>query len=293
MSQHQAIFDPIRFKETTRVQWDSAAEAWNRWGPLLSRWLGPATERMLDMAKVGRGARVLDVAAGAGEQSMTAARRVGRHGYVLATDISPAILEFVDENAGKAGLGNVETKVVDGECLDSIRADPFDAVISRVGLIYFPDQNRALRGMRAHLRAGGRVGAMVYASGEKNAFFSVPVAIIRRRAGLAPPAPGLPGPFSLGDPAVLAKRLEDAGFEDVEVEKIEAPVRLGSARECLQFEKESFGALHQMLAGVSAGERDDAWAEIADALGQFERNGEFVGPCEMLVAAASNSSNGA
>ena len=72
-----ATFDPDQFKETTRAQWDQAAEAWHRWGPLLNRWLGPATERMLDLAGVEAGSKVLDVAAGAGEQTISAARRVG------------------------------------------------------------------------------------------------------------------------------------------------------------------------------------------------------------------------
>lgn len=287
MDQQQPTFDPVKFKETTRKQWDSAAEAWNRWGPLLSRWLGPATELMLDMTDVKRGSRVLDVAAGAGEQTLTAARRVGPEGYVLATDISAGILDFAASNAKLAGHGNIDTIVADGEMLGAISADPFDAVISRVGLIYFPDQNKALGGMRDHLKPGGRVGAIVYSTADKNPFFSIPVGIIRRRAALPAPLPGQPGPFSLGDPTVLAKRLIDAGFRNVRIERIDAPVRLHSALECLQFEQESFGALHQMLAGLSAREQDDAWAEIEEALGQFERDGQFAGPCEMLVAAAT------
>jgi ubiquinone/menaquinone biosynthesis C-methylase UbiE len=135
----QAVFDPIKFKNTTRQQWDAAAEAWDRWSPLLSRWLGPATELMLDMTGVKAGSRVLDVAAGAGEQTLTAARRVGPKGYVLATDLSAGILERAARNAELSGFGNVETAVVDGEALGEINAEPFDAVISRVGLIYFPD----------------------------------------------------------------------------------------------------------------------------------------------------------
>ena len=286
MAQQQTAFDPERFKETTKVQWDQAAEAWNRWGGFLTRWLGPATELMLDMTNVRRGSRVLDVAAGAGDQTLAAARRVGPEGYVLATDISAGILQYSASNAKLAGFANIETRVADAELLDEIVADPFDAVISRVGLIYFPDQGRALGAMHHHLKPGGRVGAIVYSSADKNGFFSVPVSIIRRRAQLPAPAPGQPGPFSLGDPAVLARRLTDAGFREVRIEKVDAPVRLSSALECLQFEQESFGALHQMLAGLSPAEQDTTWAEIEDALVQFERNGQFQGPCEMLVAAA-------
>ena len=287
MTDVQKTFDPIAYKQTTQTQWDGAAEAWSRWSPLLARWLGPVTETMFDMTGIQKGSRVLGVAAGAGEQTIAAARRVGPAGYVLATDLSPGILDYAAANARLAGLDNVETMVKDGEALDEIKAEPFDAVISRVGLIYFPDQHKALTGMRDHLRDGGKVGAITYASADLNGFFSIPVGIIRRRAALPAPLPGQPGPFSLGDPEVLTKRLTDAGFKDVQVERVNAPVRLESALECLQFEQESFGALHQMLNGLSAREQDDAWAEIEEALGAFESSGRFEGPCQMLVASGT------
>jgi len=140
--------------------------------------------------------------------------------------------------------------------------------------------------MRARLRSRGRVGAITYGAADLNQFFSVPVGIIRRRAALPAPLPGQPGPFSLGDPDVLAKTLTEAGFKDVRIERVNAPVRLKSAFECLQFEQESFGALHEMLSGLSDSEQDEAWAEIEDALGKFETKDGFEGPCEMLVASA-------
>jgi SAM-dependent methyltransferase len=280
-------FDPDKFKTTTRAQWQAAAEAWDRWGTLLARWLGPATETMLDMAAVGSGARVLDVAAGAGEQTLTAARRIGANGYVLATDISPAILGFALDAARRAGLGNVETMELDGERHDTLAEGSFDAAISRVGLIYFPDQQRALRGIRHALKPGGRFAAVVYSTPDKNPFFSIPVGIIRQRAKLPPPLPGQPGPFSLGGEGVLAKSLQQAGLRDVEVRRVDSPVRLPSAAECVRFERESFGALHQMMATLSEAERSETWREIETALGKFETADGFVGPCEMLVGAGS------
>lgn len=283
-----AVFDAEKFRQTTRAQWESAAEAWDRWGPLLARWLGPATEAMLDMAAVGPGSRVLDVAAGAGEQTLAAARRVGARGHVLATDISPAILRYAKAAADAAGLSHVETLELDGERHDRLPAASFDAAVSRVGLIYFPDQQRALAGIRHALKPGGRFAAVVYSTADRNPFFSVPVGIIRRRAQLPPPLPGQPGPFSLGGEGVLAKALEQAGFRDVAVRKIDSPVRLPTAAECVRFERESFGALHQMMASLSEDERADTWQEIEQALLRFESPADgFVGPCEMLVGAGT------
>jgi SAM-dependent methyltransferase len=281
-----STFDPRQYKITTRAQWEEAAEAWHRWGPAIENWLGAATERMLDAAGITAGSRVLDVAAGAGGQTLAAARRAGPTGHVLATDISPAILAYAEKVATDAGLSTVSTRELDGEHLEVEEAG-FDAVISRVGLIYFPDQRAALAGMHRALRPGGRISAVVYSTADRNGFFSVPVGIIRRRAQLPPPAPGQPGPFSLGAPGVAEEALGAAGFRDVTVEAVPSPVRMATAAECVAFERESFGALHQMLSGLPPAERDEAWAEIGRALAEFEGTDGFVGPCEMLVVSGT------
>lgn len=279
-------FDAVQYKETTRQQWQAAARPWNDWGPFLRSWLGPATEIMLDMAQIGKGSRVLDVAAGAGDQTLQAAARVGSDGHVLATDIAADILVFAEANAKRAGFSNVDTAVMDGEELD-VPVGAFDAVISRVGLIYFPDQQKALAGMKRALKPGGRVAAIVYSTPEKNGFFSVPVSIIRRRAELPPPLPGQPGPFSLGGTGILEQLFRDAGFWEVESRTVAAPVKMSSAAECVRFERESFGALHQMLAGLDEKGREAAWAEIGEALSSFESASGFEGPCELVVAAGT------
>ncbi len=275
-------FDATAYKQTTTDQWQEAAEAWHRWGPTLESWLGEATETMLDAARIGHGDRVLDVAAGAGGQSLAAARRVGPAGSVLATDIAPKILEFAELQARVEGLENVSTQVLDGESLE-VEPASFDAAISRVGFIYFPDQQAAMEGMLRALKPGGRLAGIVYSTPQRNGFFSIPVSVIRERADLPSPAAGQPGPFSLGADGVLAAAFEAGGFVDVEVHTIEAPLRLGSAAECVRFERESFGALHQMLSGLSEAERAEAWEEIHEKLRQFELRGGFEGPCELLV----------
>ena len=146
----RACHHPAAYKSTTREQWQDAAEAWHRWGPTLERWLGDATTAMLEIGGVEAGGRVLDVAAGAGGQTLAAAREVGPDGSVLATDISPRILEFAAMEARRAGLANISTKVLDGEDLD-VEPGSFDAVISRLGFIYFPDRQTSLQQMHRAL----------------------------------------------------------------------------------------------------------------------------------------------
>ncbi len=280
-------FDAAAYKATTKRQWDYAAEAWHRWGPTLEDWLGQSTEAMLDAAGVGVASHVLDVAGGAGGQAMVAARRTGPEGSVTVTDVSPTILTYAQRAADENGLRHVTTCEVDGEEIGSKWSEEFDAAISRLGLIYLPDRAKALGGIRSSLRKGARFAAVVYSTADRNAFFAEPVALIRGRAGLPAPLPGQPGPFSLGDPAVARDSFLDAGFTDVEVETLTAPLLLPSAADCVRFERESFGALHQMPSGLDEDERERVWDEIASALQAYETEDGFVGPCELHVISGS------
>ena len=74
--------------ETPVEQWNTSAEGWAHWAARATDYLVPATERMLDLANVKSGCRVLDVGCGSGEQTIIAARRVGDTGHVLAIDIA-------------------------------------------------------------------------------------------------------------------------------------------------------------------------------------------------------------
>jgi SAM-dependent methyltransferase len=246
-------------------------------------WLGEATELMLDQAGVGPGSRVLDVAAGAGGQTLWAARRTGPDGSVLATDIAEALIERLRANALAAGATHVSGVVADAEALDP-EPGAFDAAICRLGLIFLPDLTAALRRIHGALRPGGRLSAIVYAEPERNPFFAIPIAVIRRRAALPEPPPGAPGPFSLSAPGRLEAYLRGAGFADIEVARVEAPLTMASAAECVRFERESFGALHQMLSALEPAAQDAAWAEIERELSAFDGPDGFAGPCELLVA---------
>ncbi|MGB3306233.1 MAG: hypothetical protein WBA63_08610 [Thermomicrobiales bacterium] len=78
-----------------------------------------------------------------------------------------------------------------------------------------------------------------------------------------------------------------AGFRVPAVQVLDAPLRMRSAEECVQFERESFGALHQTLAGLSESERRAAWQEIEEALLTFEGPNGFDAPCQLLIGAAA------
>lgn len=276
-------FDAQVFKKTTQDQWDNVAERWNAWGPLLDRWLGPSTETMLDMCGVGLGSHVLHVAGGSGQDAMQSAKRTGPNGVVVSTDFSRELTALATTTFEQAGFSHARAAVMDGEELDT-NGQLFDAVVSRVGLIFFPDQAQSMKLQIAALKPRGAVGALVYATPDKCKFFSDPVGIIRRHAELPPPVPGQPGPFSLGAPGVIENLFENAGLEDIEAVEIDAPVILPQAKDCLRFEQESFGALHQMLGKLDAQAKQAAWGDVERALEAFESADGFSGPCTMIAA---------
>ena len=179
-----------------------AAAEWRRGAAVRAQALGPATEMMLDLAKVDAGSRVLDVGAGAGDATLAAAQRVGPNGRVLATDISASMLEIAAESARHAGLSNVGTLVVDAQRLD-LESDSFDAAVSRHCLMLLPDYHQTLTQIRRVLKPGGRFAALVFSTPDRCPHISIPHAIVFRVGRLTSPAPERFGEFRLGAPGML------------------------------------------------------------------------------------------
>ncbi len=278
-------FDPQMFKTATREQWNKSAQGWNDQGAVIHAWLEDSTPTMLDMAGITTGARVLDVAAGAGDQTLAVAARVGAHGHVLATDLSPAILEFAAANAARAGLSNIATQVADGERLQ-VEAESFDAAICRLGLMFYPDPLQGLREMRTALKPGGRAATMVFAAPDKNPCIVILVSTAFKHAGLPPRDPFQPGGLlSLGKPGMIDALFAQAGFSEVETRSVAAPFRLPSVDHYLDFIRSSAGPILQILGRLEQAQQDAAWAEITERLSAFNTADGWEGPNELLLTA--------
>jgi len=278
--------DAEAFKFATRRQWDQAASGWNAHTAQIREWLQPATEAMLEMAGVRRGARVLDVAAGAGDQTLDIAQRVGPDGYVLATDLSGSILEFAKGNARRAGYGNVGTLVADGESLQ-IDEGGFDATVCRLGLMLFPDPRQGLREMYRALKPGGGVCTIVFSRPETNPCVTTLLSTALKHAGLPPRDPYQPGGLlSLGKPGLIDEMFRGAGFKDVATTRMDAPFRLPSAQDYLRFIRTSASPLQQILSKLGAEAADAAWEDMEERLKIFETTEGWTGPNELLLTAA-------
>lgn len=270
------------YKLNTRDTWRRAAPSWHNWIKMISEWISPATESMLDSAGISEGKRVLDLAAGDGDQALKAARRVGGSGYVLATDLTPRFLQYATRASRKAGLAQMETRIMDAENLE-LDDESFDAAICRLGLMFLPDKARGLSEIKRVLKPSGRFAAIVFSIARNNPFLEIPLEIIQRRTGIPEPAPGQPGILSLAKPGLLAGLFAEAGFRDVQSHTVSTELTFESAEMCVRFEREAMGAVHQLMDGMSKKEIEDTWGEIGEAFKKLEGPGGFVSPTEWIV----------
>jgi SAM-dependent methyltransferase len=244
---------------------------------------GAATDMMLDLTGIQAGSRVLDVAAGTGEATLMAARRVGPMGHVLATDVSSSMLTVAAESARKQGLTNVETRVMNAENLAALAADSFDAVICRLALMLFPNPTKALTEMRRVVKPGGKVGVIVHFALEKNSYFGMPLQIVRRLGNIPPPAPGDPWMYALGEPGMLEDLYGRADFLNVSVHAVSVWRRLPSAADAVVNMRKGAGDNTELMNRLSVADREVAWAEIEQRFKPFEGPNGLEIPGEVLV----------
>ncbi len=278
--------NPQSFKAAVREQWNRSAHGWNDHTDEIRAWLRQATDAMLDMAGVKLGASVLDVAAGAGDQTLDIARRVGPQGRVLATDLSEAILVLAEANARQAGLLNVQTLAADGEDLP-VDAGSFDAAACRLGLMFFPDPLQGLRGMHRALRPGGGICTMVFSRPDRNPCLGILMSTALKHAGLPARDPFQPGGLlSLGKPGLIDELFLAAGFQNIATTALDAPFRLPAARHYLDFVRSSASPIQQILGRLAPDAEQAAWAEMEERLSVFMTADGWIGPNELLLTAA-------
>ena len=267
-------------------RWDSAeaAEQWRQGAARRAQVLGAATERMLEAAALGPGMDVLDLAAGSGETSVLAARRVGPTGSVLAIDISAPMLALASEAARAAGLDNVRTLVGD---IGRIQLDPerFDAAISRMGLMFLDDFAAGVRRVVRSLRPGARLAAIVWGSASRNPFMGLPIEVVTELGHPPTAEMTIMRAFSVSEPARLARRLEEGGLRDVSVDAVPTRREFASLDEALDLLGTLSGAVEELTADMGAATREAFWREMRRRVADYTlADGSVVMTGEVLLA---------
>jgi enediyne biosynthesis protein CalE5 len=269
-------FDPAQYRDSIRTEWRDAAPGWRAWLEVLEAAHGgqAVSRTLVELAGIGPGDAVLDVAAGYGEPGLTAARAVAPGGHVVCTDISSEMLAVGRERAAAAGLDNLEFLESDAQEL-AFKEASFDAVLSRQGLQFLPDVAGVLARLHSFLKPGGRLAAAVWGP-PQTVHFAAPVPLIRAELQLPPPPTGIPGPFALADPGRLVGLVEAAGFTDVETGTVTAIYQTDSAELATRWLRDVAPPITALVDAQSPEVQERVWAKVTQAWASYTTGGGRV-----------------
>jgi enediyne biosynthesis protein CalE5 len=280
--------DQQEFRAGQRRDWDAASTGWREWSEFIDRSTAPVSERLVAMARVEPGQRVLDVAAGYGEPSLTAAKIVGPEGEVVATDISAGMLAYGRERAAAAGLQNVEFIESDAVSLD-FPPGSFDAALSRWGIIFEPDGEGAAGRVRGFLKPRARMAISSWGPPERVPMIGVAMGTAMKLLELPPPPPGRPGPLSRPTPAAIAGLLEGGGFSNVEVEELEVTMEYGSAEEFTRSVQAIVPPITNLLKPHPPELQQQVWQAVTDAARAYLSEDGSVRMTNLVLVAAGQA----
>jgi SAM-dependent methyltransferase len=200
---------------------------WAEHADHFSRQLAAFLPPILEGAALQPGERVLDVGSGGGDVSIAAGRAVGPSGAVVGVDLSADEVAVAQRRVADAGLDNVTFQVGDA---GAVQVDPAaDVLVSRFGVMFFPDPVATFAHLRSQLAPGGRVSFVAWTRFEDNTWLTIPSQAIASVVEPAPtPGGDQPGPFAFGDAARVRQVLGDAGFADIRLDEVTADVDYGS-----------------------------------------------------------------
>jgi ubiquinone/menaquinone biosynthesis C-methylase UbiE len=265
-----------QYKKGQRQGWDSVAEGWEKWWKTFEHDAQKVNERLIELAKIEEGNRVLDIATGIGEPAITAAKKVGAKGYVLAIDISPKMLSIAKQRAESLGLQNiVEFKEIDAEkiTLDSQGKQqpssslPFDVVLCRWGLMFFPNLTYTLSKIYQLLLPGGRVAAAVWSEPAKVPKLSTAIDIVIQQVGISSSSghyAEILRPFSLVNVNIVKDALIEAGFKDIYIETLNITFDFNSADDYADFANAIIAPIHNTLASETDERKERIWRAVKE-----------------------------
>jgi SAM-dependent methyltransferase len=263
---------------------DLVSDPWVRFADVIDGHSAPFGAAAMDSLEPLAGASVVDVGCGVGGTTWQLGERVGSDGRVLGVDVSAPFLEAARRRGDAPNvsfvLGDAATTTL----------DPVDAAFSRFGVMFFADPVAAFSNLRSLVRPGGALAFSCWRDPFSNPWMTVPV--LASASVLGPPQlppVGQPGPFAFAEVDRVREVLDGAGWTDVDAVdlSVEQPFPAGDARACA----EVMSQLNPVLAGgirEMPDRRADLVTAVADALREYERDGQVVVPSAAWIVHASN-----
>lgn len=251
-------------KEQQRQRWDSVAVGWKKWWPIIENGARNVSERMVELAEIESGQRVLDVATGIGEPALLVASRVGPAGFVVATDISSRMLAIAQERAMALGVTNVKFMKADAERL-AFHEGSFDAILWRWGPADLPDPSNALAAIRRMLKPKGSFVASAWEAGPRarplaNLAMMVAQELFDMPADVEPPCPPEDG---------LGKQMTCAGFSDVRLEEMTLTLSFASADDCISYLLDVSPDFAALLSGKGPSQQAEYRHRLAEKVRRY------------------------
>lgn len=262
-------FNPEQFKAQQRQMWDNVAAGWQTWWSTFEQGAQRVSDKIVELAEIKPGDRVLDIATGIGEPAITAARRVRPNGKMVATDISPQMLAIAKARAKSLGLdGVMEFREIDAEVLDFPKST-FNAVLSRWGLMFLPNLPAALARIRKLLVSDGRLSAAVWSSPPKVPLLDLAFSTVRKQINAPAPPAGTPGPFALADAGALEHLFSQAGFRDIRIETLQITFGFDSPDSYTSFQQQIAAPIRAMLSSQTEERKKQVWSLVTEAVWQY------------------------
>ena len=258
-----------QYKEAERQSWNSVAAGWQKWWKPIERGAEKVSRRLIELAKIKPGSKVLDIATGIGEPAITAANLVGSSGHVLATDISPQMLSIAKQRAIFLGLQDV-IEFIEGD-IETIVLPPsaFGAALCRFGLMFLPDLKTGLSNIYMSLVEGGLFAAAVWASPDQDGLMAKTMSTVMKKTNTEQPPPGTPGPFSLSDENTLKNSFMISGFKDIAIEMMHVSFDFDSPDKFTTFTSETAGPLQKMLANQTHERKEEILKAITEVAKEY------------------------
>jgi ubiquinone/menaquinone biosynthesis C-methylase UbiE len=249
----------------------NAAAGWQAWWETIERGAQKFSDKIIQLAEIQPGDKVLDIATGMGEPAVTAAKIVMQNGKVVTTDISLKMRQIARTRATPLGLnGIMEFRENDGEKIDlPEQTAKFDAILSRWGLMFFPNLHAALVRIRQMLVTHGRLSAAVWSAPSKVPWLDLAFASVRKQINAPAPPAGTPGPFALADIQGLKQSFSQAGFKDIKVETLQITFEFDSPGSYTKLHQQTATRIHEMLANHTEEVKKQAWNSITEAVWQY------------------------
>ena len=239
-------------------------------------------EQFLARVRIEPADAVLDIGCGTGQSTRDVARQATS---AFGVDLGSSMLELARKRAADEGLTNVEFAQGDAQVYP-LASTTYDLAISRFGAMFFADPVAAFTNIRGAVRDGGGMALLAWQPFERNEWIRTFFDVLSCGRDLAPPPPGVSGPFGLADPDGVRSVLGAAGFNGVELIALEEPQWLGANADDAWAFVSKMGIVRGLTGALDTDTKEDALDRLRAAVAAHEGpNGVEIGAAQWLITA--------